>query len=59
MESFVGVLKSEFFYLNKFASIEQLKSGIVDYIHYYNNDRLKLKLGGLSPVQFRTQHLAA
>ena len=59
MESFFGVLKSEFFYLNKFTSIEQLEAGIVDYIHYYNHDRIKLKLGGLSPVQFRTQQLAA
>jgi putative transposase len=59
MESFFGVLKSEFFYLNKFTSIEQLEAGIVDYIHYYNHDRIKLKLGGLSPVQFRTQRLIA
>lgn len=59
MESFFGVLKSEFFYLNKFTSIEQLEAGIVDYIHYYNHDRIKLRLNGLSPVQFRTQHLAA
>ena len=58
MESFFGVLKSEFFYLNKFANIEQLEAGIAEYIHYYNHDRIKLKLGGLSPVQFRTQHLA-
>lgn len=57
MESFFAVLKSEFFYMNKFASVEQLKAGIADYIHYYNHDRIKLKLGGLSPVQFRTQHL--
>jgi len=59
MESFFGVLKSEFFYLNKFTSIDQLEAGITDYIHYYNHDRIKLKLGGLSPVQFRTQQLAA
>jgi len=59
MESFFGVLKSEFFYLNKFTSIEQLEAGIIDYIDYYNHDRIKLKLGGLSPVQFRTQQLAA
>jgi putative transposase len=59
MESFFAVLKSEYFYPNKFVSIEQLKAGIADYIHYYNHDRIKLKLGGLSPVQFRTQHLAA
>jgi putative transposase len=58
MESFFAVLKSEFFYLNKFASVEQLNAGIADYIDYYNHDRIKLKLGGLSPVQFRTQHLA-
>lgn len=59
MESFFAVLKSEFFYLNKFADIDQLAAGIADYIHYYNHDRIKLKLGGLSPVQFRTQHPTA
>ena len=25
-----------------------------DYIYYYNNDRISLKLKGMSPVQFRT-----
>jgi transposase InsO family protein len=55
MESFFGTLKSEFFYLNKFSSIEDLQAGLEDYIHYYNHDRIKLKLKGLSPVQYRTQ----
>jgi len=59
MESFFAVLKTEFFYLNKFDSIEQLREGLTDYIHYYNHDRIKLKLKGLSPVQYRTQPLAA
>jgi len=59
MESFFGVLKSEYFYLNKFTSVEQLVSGIAEYIRYYNHDRIKLRLNGLSPVQFRTQHSAA
>lgn len=59
MESFFAVLKSEFFYLNKFTSVDQLKAGLKDYIHYYNHDRIKLKLKGLSPVQYRTQPLAA
>ncbi|MFA1625959.1 IS3 family transposase, partial [Rhizobium mongolense] len=27
------------------------------YIHYYNHQRIKLKLKGLSPVQYRTQSL--
>lgn len=55
MESFFAVLKTEFFYLNKFTSVEQLERGIKEYIHYYNNDRIKLKLKGLSPVQYRNQ----
>jgi putative transposase len=59
MESFFGTLKSEFFYLEKFTSLEQLEQGIVDYIHYYNHNRIKLKLKGLSPVQYRTQPLNA
>ncbi|MBO5417588.1 MAG: IS3 family transposase, partial [Clostridia bacterium] len=24
------------------------------YIHYYNNERISLKLKGMSPVQYRT-----
>lgn len=55
MESFFGTLKSEFFHLNKFASVEQLQAGLTEYIHYYNNDRIKMKLGGLSPAQYRAQ----
>lgn len=55
MESFFGILKTEFFYLNKFTSIEQLQEGLHRYIHYYNHHRIKLKLKGLSPVQYRIQ----
>lgn len=55
MESFFGTLKAEFFHLNHFESIEQLQAGIEQYIHYYNHDRIKLKLKGLSPVRYRTQ----
>ncbi|WP_275012481.1 IS3 family transposase [Pseudomonas syringae group genomosp. 3] len=55
MESFFGTLKSEFFYLKRFESIEELTAGLEEYIRYYNHDRIKLKLGGLSPVKYRTQ----
>lgn len=55
MESFFAVLKTEYFYLNTFTSPKHLQEGLADYIHYYNNDRIKLKLKGLSPVQYRTQ----
>lgn len=59
MESFFGTLKSEFFYLNEFDSVKQLQAGIRQYIHYYNHERIRLKLKGLSPVQYRTQPLQA
>lgn len=59
MESFFGTLKSEYFYLNQIETIDQLLDGIGRYIHYYNHDRIKLKLKGLSPVQYRTQALGA
>lgn len=55
MESFFGTLKSEFFYLNRFESVDELKAGLDKYIRYYNHDRIKLKLNGLSPVRYRTQ----
>lgn len=59
MESFFGVMKTELFYLEKFTSVEQLKRALEKYIHYYNHDRIKMKLGGLSPVQYRLQAAAS
>ena len=57
MESFFGILKSEMFYgyEKTFHSLEQLEQAIVGYIDYYNNKRIKVKLKGLSPVQYRTK----
>lgn len=57
MENFFGTLKSELFYLNKYDSIDHLKKEINGYIKYYNNDRIKLNLNGMSPVQYRAHHL--
>ncbi len=56
MESFFGTLKAEFYYLNEFDSAEALRSGLIDYIHYYNHDRIKLQLNGLSPVDYRRKN---
>lgn len=57
MESFFGILKSEMFYgfEKTFKSLDDLRLAISDYIDYYNNKRIKTKLKGLSPVQYRTQ----
>ena len=60
MESFFGILKSEMFYgyEKAFQSLKQLEQAIVDYIDYYNNKRIKVKLKGLSPMQYRTKSFA-
>ena len=57
MESFFGILKSEMFYSfeKQFNSLDELKQSIINYIDYYNNKRIKVKLKGLSPVQYRTK----
>lgn len=57
MENFFGHLKSELLYLANFSSVEHFVSELVDYLDYYNNRRIKAKLQGLSPVQYRTQAL--
>ena len=57
IESFFGILKSECFHGEKFQSIDELEKTIQEYIHYYNHERIKVKLQGLSPVQYRNQFL--
>jgi transposase InsO family protein len=56
MESFFGILKTELFHLESFESFDQLKKKIDEYIEYYNYERIKLSLGGLSPVGYRIRH---
>ncbi len=57
-ESFFGHLKSEFFYRQGFKSIPEFKSQSEGYIHWYNNDRIRIDLDGLSPVAYRERHMA-
>jgi transposase InsO family protein len=57
MENFFGILKTEFFHGKKFESVESFKTGLHEYMRYYNHDRIKEKLEGLSPVQYRIQSL--
>ncbi|WP_038198535.1 IS3 family transposase, partial [Xenorhabdus bovienii] len=57
MESFFGILKSECYHGVEFSSIYELEKTITDYIYYYNHDRIKIKLNGLSPVEYRTQSI--
>ena len=59
MESFFGIMKSEMFYgqENNYKDIKELKAAIEEYIDYYNNKRIKLKLKGLTPALYRNQSL--
>lgn len=57
MENFFGHLKSELLYIQNFESIEQFIEELNEYIYYYNNYRIKAKLKGLTPVQYRNQSL--
>ena len=54
MENFFGRLKVEMFYGEKFENVDIFIDELKKYIHYYNNDRISMKLKGMSPVQFRT-----
>lgn len=55
MENFFGILKSELLYLQSFDSIEHFIEELHKYIYYYNHYRIKAKLKGLSPVEYRVQ----
>ncbi|MCI6349419.1 MAG: IS3 family transposase [Tenericutes bacterium] len=57
MENFFGLLKTEMFYdqEDNYKTLDDLIKAIDDYICYYNYDRIKVKLKGLSPVNYRLQ----
>lgn len=53
MENFFGLMKNELLYKQEWNTVEQFEKALRSYIDYYNNDRIKLRLKGMSPVQFR------
>ena len=54
MENFFGIMKSELLYNNKNSSADEFIKSLDDYIEYYNNKIIKMRLKGKSPVQYRT-----
>ena len=54
IENFFGILKVECIYRQKIQTIEQAKSLVNEYIHFYNYERLQLKYG-LTPFEKRCQ----
>jgi transposase InsO family protein len=56
IENFFGTLKSEMFYIQKFANVEELKHEIKQYINYYNNERIESNLNKMSPIKYRAHY---
>ena len=54
-EGFFGRLKTELFYLRdwKATTVEQFIQEVNSYIRWYNEKRIKISLGSLSPVEYR------
>ena len=61
MENFFGLLKTEMFYDQeyKYHNLEELSKAIEEYIEYYNNERIKSRLKGLTPIEYRNQALVS
>ena len=59
MENFFGRLKVEMFYGEKFESVTAFVEALKGYIYYYNNERISMKLKGMSPAQYRTHSQAS
>ena len=59
MENFFGKMKNEMFYGHEyeFESLDHLKKEMEEYITYYNEKRIQVKLKGLTPLQVRNQSL--
>lgn len=54
VENFFGIMKSELLYAEKFESVEAFMKVLEEYVDYYNDKRIKSRLKGKNPVQYRT-----
>ena len=56
MENFFGLIKNELLYVNDFDSVDSFETELRKYILWYNKKRIKLRLKGMSPAQYRAQY---
>lgn len=56
MENFFGLMKNELLYVNNFDSIHNFEAELKRYIIWYNTKRIKLRLNGMSPAQYRAHY---
>lgn len=54
-EGFFGRLKNEMFYNRNWSriSVERFIFELDQYMHWYNEERIKMSLGGMSPAEYR------
>jgi len=52
-ENFFSHLKQEFIRRRHFSSVQQFREELDEYIRWFNRDRIRARLDGLSPVAFR------
>jgi transposase InsO family protein len=55
-ESFVDSFKTELIRDRVWKTITQLELAIVEYVAWFNNERLHTSLGGLPPAEYERQH---
>ena len=55
MENFFALMKNEVIYPNHYNCVEEFETDLQKYIQWYNNERIKLKLNGMSPIKYRAQ----
>lgn len=59
MESFFRSLKAERVYLTRYASYQEAKTDLFDYIRFYNHRRRHSTLGYLSPMEFERRNASS
>lgn len=57
MENFFRRLKTEMYLGETFSSVEDFRQKLEEYICYFNNERVSLRLNGMSPVEYRTHFI--
>ncbi|MEZ8144263.1 transposase, partial [Enterovibrio sp. FF113] len=58
-ENFFALLKTEICHNQRFEDADDLMKQIKEYIEYYNTKRIKVKLKGLTLIEYRNQALKA
>ena len=59
IENFFGTLKSEMYYLESFKWPPQFIQALKAYIKYYNEERISIKLKGMTPAQYHHHSLTS